>query len=117
MAPEEDSKSGVEEAVELLKRYGPLTPAELAKELGCTKTVAFRQLTLVAQSRKWGAFIYQRDRGGDRRPLQVEFLFYDPRAVTANVELGVRNLQEQMFRLEAKFDALLARLELGAKDS
>jgi hypothetical protein len=113
----EETDPRLEETVHILRMMSPLTPAKLGEELGCSATVAYRLLTLLANSRKWSPFIFQRSRGAERSPLKEQFLYHDPRVVTANVVMGVKNLQEQMFRMEAKLDALLAENELGPKQS
>ena len=113
----EDTDRRIAEAVELLRSIGPLSPAKLAEELGCSQTAAFRLLTLAANGRKWGPYIFQRLRGAEQRPLSAQYLYHDPRAVSSEVLSSLRSMQEQMFRLEAKVDAVLAERDLGPKQS
>jgi hypothetical protein len=104
----EETDPRLEETVELLRAQGPITAGKVAEELGCSKTVAFRLLTLAATSRKWGPFIFQRA-GAERRPLSAQYVYYEPHAVSSEVLAGMRGLQDQVARLEAKLSSLLDR--------
>ena len=112
MTTRDETDPRVDETVELLRAQGPLTASKLAEELGCTKTVAFRLLTLASTSRKWGPFIFQR--AAERRPLSAQYVYYDPRAVSSEVLDSVRALQDQVTRIEATLATLVGGPQAGA---
>ena len=113
----EELEEEIDDAVRILQLLGPLTPARLAREMSCSQSAAFRLLSRAAISRKWGPYLFQRIRSAEQSPMTVQFLFHDPRAGSSDVLTAVRGLQEQVFRLEAKMDAALAKDELGPPDS